>query len=284
VIRLSDRDFHQLSEEVYRYAGIHLTLPKKNLLEGRLQKRLTSLGLSSFDEYRKLLSSAAGTEEFVHMIDVVSTNKTDFFREPAHFDFMNRVALPEQVQQKGNKSIQIWCSACSTGEEPYTIAMVLQEAMQRLGMFEYKILATDISTRVLQSAKNAVYLKSKEHDIPSPLRHKYLLKSKDPAKDLIRFVPEIRQKVEFQRFNLISDELASNRVFDLIFCRNVLIYFDKPTQEKVVSRLLKRLKPGGYLLIGHSESLFHMNLPVRQIMPATFQKLQQTHEYYGKTH
>lgn len=282
MIRLSDKEFHQLSEEVYRYAGIHLTLPKKNLLEGRLQKRLATLGLSSFEEYRKLLNSSAGTEEYIHMIDVVSTNKTDFFREPAHFNFLNRVALPELIYNQGQKNLQIWSAACSSGEEPYTIAMVLREAMQQFGNFEFKILATDISTRVLQAAKNAVYPRSREVDIPAAIRHKYLLKSKEPTKDLIRIVPELRSKIEFQRFNLISDQLPATRMFDLIFCRNVLIYFDKPTQEKVVSRLLMRLRPGGYLMIGHSESLFHMNMPVKQIMPATFQKLQLMNEPNGK--
>lgn len=226
-------------------------------------------------EYYKHVKSVAGRGELVHMLDSVSTNKTDFFREPGHFNLLRDHILPGFKGMNVNRPLRIWSAACSTGEEPYTTAMVLQDAVEKLGSINYEILATDISSKVLKHAANAVYREDRIGDIPMGFRKKYLLKSKDPNQGLVRIIPALRKKVRFQRMNLMDSEYLSQIKIpqDLVFCRNVLIYFDKPTQQNVVRRLVECLSPGGYLFIGHSESLFEMDLPLKQLMPATFQKL-----------
>ena len=226
-------------------------------------------------EYYKHVKSVAGRGELVHMLDSVSTNKTDFFREPGHFNLLRDHILPGFKGMNVNRPLRIWSAACSTGEEPYTTAMVLQDAVEKLGSINYEILATDISSKVLKHAANAVYREDRIGDIPMGFRKKYLLKSKDPNQGLVRIIPALRKKVRFQRMNLMDNEYLSQIKIpqDLVFCRNVLIYFDKPTQQNVVRRLVECLSPGGYLFIGHSESLFEMDLPLKQLMPATFQKL-----------
>lgn len=275
MIKLSQGDFEQLSSYVYQQCGINLTPPKRVLLEGRLQKRLQSLEMKSFMEYYKYVKSSAGRGELVHMLDSVSTNKTDFFREPGHFNLLRDHILPGFKKMNPSRPLRIWSAACSTGEEPYTTAMVLQDAVEKLGDLNYEILATDISSKVLKHAANAVYREDRIADVPMDFRKKYLLKSKDPKKGLVRIIPTLRKKVRFQRLNLMESEYLSliKRPQDLVFCRNVLIYFDKPTQQNVVRKLVECLNPGGYLFIGHSESLFEMDLPLKQLMPATFQKL-----------
>ncbi|MEM7106619.1 MAG: protein-glutamate O-methyltransferase [Bacteroidota bacterium] len=273
MIELTQDDFGRFSAYVYQQCGINLTAPKRILLEGRLQKRLVSLNMRSFKEYYKHVTSPAGKEELVHMLDSVSTNKTDFFREPGHFDFIRNVVLPEFRNTKENKPLRVWSSACSSGEEPYTTAMVLQDQIENGGPFSYEILATDISTKVLRQAVNAVYLEDRIVDVPQHFRKKYLLKSKDPKKALVRIVPELRKKIIYKRMNLMDADYKLDVMYDVIFCRNVLIYFDKETQKNVVRKLTQYLRPGGYLLIGHSESLFEMDLPLKQLMPATFQKI-----------
>lgn len=226
-------------------------------------------------EYYKHVKSVAGRGELVHMLDSVSTNKTDFFREPGHFNLLRDHILPGFKGMNVNRPLRIWSAACSTGEEPYTTAMVLQDAVEKLGSINYEILATDISSKVLKHAANAVYREDRIGDIPMNFRKKYLLKSKDPNQGLVRIIPALRKKVRFRRMNLMDNEYLSQIKVpqDLVFCRNVLIYFDKPTQQNVVRRLVECLSPGGYLFIGHSESLFEMDLPLKQLMPATFQKL-----------
>ncbi|MEM8567621.1 MAG: protein-glutamate O-methyltransferase [Bacteroidota bacterium] len=272
MIELTQDDFGRFSAYVYQQCGINLTAPKRILLEGRLQKRLAFLNMRSFKEYYKHVTSPAGKDELVHMLDSVSTNKTDFFREPGHFDFIRNVILPEFRSTKSNKPLRVWSSACSSGEEPYTTAMVLQDQIEKGGLFGYEILATDISTKVLKQAINAVYLENRIVDVPQHFRKKYLLKSKDPGKTLVRIVPELRKKITYKRMNLMDADYKLDTMQDIIFCRNVLIYFDKETQKNVARKLIQYLRPGGYLLIGHSESLFEMDLPLKQIMPATFQK------------
>ena len=275
MVKLSQSDFERLSSYVYQQCGINLTPPKRVLLEGRLQKRLQSLEMKSFMEYYKHVKSPAGRGELVHMLDSVSTNKTDFFREPGHFDLLRDHIIPGFKKNHAHRTLRIWSSACSTGEEPYTTAMVLQDSIEKLGQFDYEILATDISSKVLKHAINAVYRENRTRDIPMGFKKKYLLKSKDPKKGLVRIVPTLRSKVRFRRMNLMDNEYISQikAQQDIVFCRNVLIYFDKSTQKHVVTKLVQCLRPGGYLFIGHSESLFEMDLPLKQIMPATFQKL-----------
>ncbi|MEM6841229.1 MAG: CheR family methyltransferase [Bacteroidota bacterium] len=272
MIKLATEDFKRFSAFVYEQCGINLTSSKRIMLETRLQKRLIALNMSSFKEYYKHVTSSQGKEELVRMLDSVATNKTDFFREPGHFEFIKNTVVPEFRQSNSQRSLRIWSSACSTGEEPYTTAMVLQETIDETGPLDYEILATDISIKVLKEAANGVYRENRIIDIPENLRRKYLLRSKDPQKGLVRIVPLLRKKVSYKRMNLMDREYKINTIQDVILCRNVLIYFDRQTQQRVVTKLIQCLKPGGYLLIGHSESLFEMHLPLKQLMPTTFQK------------
>lgn len=273
--KLSDADFSRLSRLIYKECGINLPPLKKILLESRLQKRLEHLHIGTFSAYCDYVTSPAGLqEELVYMIDAVATNKTDFFREPVHFDFMRDHLLPAWYTHRPSGTFKVWSSACSSGEEPYTIAMVLEEFT--LGRpFSYRIVASDISTKVLKKAVQAIYPLQSIAQVPMPLCKRYLLRSKDKEgeRPTIRIGPRLRSKVEFKRINLIDDVAGIDSDFDLIFCRNVLIYFDKGTQEMVLHKLLSKLRRGGYLFIGHSESVHHLNLPVQQVKPTIFRKL-----------
>jgi chemotaxis protein methyltransferase CheR len=272
ISKLSDVEFRHLARLVYEQCGINLSDGKKILLESRLQKRLHTLGIDSFKSYVRYLYSKDGmTNELVHMIDVVSTNKTDFFREPHHFDFLQQTILPTWIKN-GKRNVNVWSAACSSGEEPYTLAMVLQEFAGLNSGFDFCILASDISTVVLEKASLAIYTPAQAAGIPMPLKQKYLLKSKDSSKPTVRVIPELRKKVRFGRINFMDASLAIDEVFDVIFCRNVLIYFDRKTQQEVMRKLTGKLSAGGYLFIGHSESLFQMDLPIKQIAPTVFIK------------
>jgi len=271
-VRLSMDEFTQLSNFIYRKCGINLSPQKKILVESRLQKRLSHLNLRSFAEYLDFVTSTIGLqEELTHMIDAVATNKTDFFREPVHFRFMESDALPLFLDEGLSRQYKIWSAACSTGEEPYTIAMVMEE-FNTHHRIDYRITATDISTKALQKATQAIYPERTITDIPMALRKRYLLKSKDQLNPTVRINATLRSKVAFKRLNLMDNELDVESSYDLIFCRNVLIYFDRQTQEAVVQKLLSHLRPGGFLFIGHSESIYHMNLPVKQVKPTILQK------------
>lgn len=273
--RLSDKSFVKLSEYIYTNYGIKMPESKRNMLQARLQKRLRANELSSFEDYCDLLFSGAddAKEELIHMIDVVSTNKTDFFREANHFDFLRSVSLPE-LTKKRTEPLKIWSAGCSSGEEPYTIAMVVNEFLGSGSRHDFSILGTDISTSILRKAVNAIYTEERVTGIPLELKKKYFLRSKDSEKRLVRIEPKMRSKARFQRLNFMDYDYATvPKDFDIVFCRNVLIYFDKKTQEKVINRLCNHLKTGGYFFLGHSESIMDMKVPLKQIKPTIYQKL-----------
>jgi chemotaxis protein methyltransferase CheR len=271
--RLSTANFDKIAKIVYRQCGINLEPCKKIMVESRLNKRLRALNIGSFEEYVELISSRQGIEtELVHMIDVVTTNKTDFFREPHHFEFLRDVLLPKFASQEESRPFRVWSSACSSGEEPYTLAMVLQDFAHANPRFAYEILASDISTQVLKKASDAIYNADRAIDIPEHFKRQYLLKSKDAANPRVRIVGQLRDKVKFSRINLTEPELPVELLQDAIFCRNVLIYFDRETQLTVIQNLLRKLKKGGILFIGHSESLHFFDLPITQIRPTVFIK------------
>jgi chemotaxis protein methyltransferase CheR len=264
--RLSNELFKRLSELIYSECGIKMPPAKKTMLEARLTKRLKVLGMTDFAEYGRYLFSPQGMDsELVPMIDVVTTNKTDFFREPQHFHYLVNTAIPDLMQTTGaghRRDLMIWSAACSSGEEPYTLAMVLEEVALRIPGFSYLILATDISTRMLDAAHRAIYNEERIEPVPMELRHKYLLRSKDPANKNVRICPKIRERVRFRRLNFLDEDFGFREHMDIIFCRNVLIYFDRPTQEMVLMHLCKHLCKGGYLFTGHSETLSGMHLPL----------------------
>ncbi len=269
---LSSRDFRQLADFIYNYCGIKMPETKRSMLEGRLRKRLRATGCPSFSAYCDLLFRHGGMEtESVFLIDVVTTNKTDFFREPNHFDFMEQVAMPA-LADKGHQRIRAWSAACSTGAEPYTMAMVMAEAVERKVISDYSILATDLSTDVLKKAHSGIYARDLTEPVPSDLARKYVMPARDKQRDEVRITPKLRSKVGFARLNLMNPSYDVGEAYQIIFCRNVLIYFDKKTQAHVLTQLCKCLMPGGYLLIGHSESVTGINLPVKQVANTVFMK------------
>jgi chemotaxis protein methyltransferase CheR len=264
---LSSRDFSRLKEFIYSSCGINMTDAKRTMLEARLRKRLKQLSIPTFSQYCDYLFSQKGQEdELTHMIDQVTTNKTDFFREPAHFDYLTRSVLPEITRRL--RTVTLWSAGCSSGEEPYTLAMVLKE----YGC-DFMILATDISTKVLDKAKLAVYDDGQVAPIPDPLKKKYLSKSKDPVKNLYRVIPELRGHVRFRRLNFMAGDFGFREPMDVIFCRNVIIYFDKLTQERLLNRFCSYLSPQGYIFMGHSETLLGMDVPLVPVAPTVYRRL-----------
>ena len=272
---LSDVDFKRLSEFIFTNYGIKLPPVKKIMLQSRLQARLKSNDMDSFKVYTDyVLSGRGGEEEVVSMVDLVSTNKTDFYRESAHFDFMKDVVLPEHQELFSERPFKVWSSASSSGEEAYTIAIVISEFLENNRKFDYQILGTDISTRILDKARKAIYGMDRVDVIPLTQKRKYLLKSKDQTNPQVRIVPALRAHTSFQRLNLMDENYSDvPQDFDLIFCRNVLIYFDRPTQEKVINKLCRHLRPGGYFFLGHSESITGYDVPLKQLKPTVFQKV-----------
>lgn len=272
-IMLSKNDFSRLSEFIYKECGIKMPPAKKTMLEARLQKRLRTLGINSFSAYCDFLFSTDGLQlELVQMIDLVTTNKTDFFREPDHFDYLVNHVLPQWIDKGGGRRLNVWSAGCSTGEEPYTLAMVLQEYAEEVPGFTYSIMATDISTRVLEKARTAIYDEDRVIPVPMSLKKKYLLRSKDRSNGLVRIVPELRSKVCFQRLNFMDDSFGLRDRLDVIFCRNVIIYFDRPTQKRLLHKFIDNMAPGGYIFMGHSETLNGLDLPLLAVHPTVYRK------------
>jgi len=273
-VKLSDQEFERISNFVYEQCGINLSKPKKVLVESRLQKRLSALNIVSFSAYCDLVMNKAGDKnELVHLIDAISTNKTDFFREPVHFDFLESEVIPRFMMRREDRTFKVWSSACSSGEEPYTTAIVLEECALRHAGLRYSITASDISTRVLERAVKGIYDERIASVIPMNLRKRYLLRSKNQENPTVRIDPALRAKIQFKRVNLTEDVLEVEPDFDVVFCRNVLIYFDRKTQEQVIRKLVSKLRVGGYLFIGHSESIYHMDLSLQQVKPTIFRRI-----------
>lgn len=272
---LSDKLFSRFSSFIYSEAGIKLPPAKKLMLEARLNKRLKARGFATFNQYADFVFSDKGrAEELEHLINVVSTNKTDFFRESAHFDYLVQNAVPAlmRAHDSGMKApFRIWSAGCSTGEEPYTMSMVLSEFAENNPGFKASILATDISTAVLTKAHKAIYPEESIDPIALHLRKKYLLKSRDRSKSLVRIVPRLRSMVRFQRLNFM-EEFDVGGPMDVIFCRNVIIYFDKPTQERLLNRFCKQLVKGGYLFLGHSETISGLDVPLTPVASTVYRR------------
>jgi chemotaxis protein methyltransferase CheR len=267
--RLRQSDFRRLAEFIQDYSGIKMPPSKITMLEGRLRHRVRDTGAANLVDYCRMLFERDGLRtEAVHLIDAVTTNKTDFFREPEHFRILVQKVLPTMLADRhagGQAQVKLWSAACSTGAEAYTLAMVLADwRAQRRGL-RISILGTDLSTEVLNVAQRAVYPEAMVAVVPPELRHRYLLRSRDRKRQLVRVVPELRAWAKFARMNLMDPEYPVDQDFDVIFCRNVLIYFDKPTQHAVLQRLCQHLRPGGYLFLGHSESLAGMDLPLHSV-------------------
>ena len=273
---LSNEEFELFRRLIHDSSGINLTLTKKELVKARLAKRLTKMGIDSFKDYYKYVTKTDKTgKELIHLIDSISTNKTDFFREKKHFDLLNTSLLPSLISSKtkaGIKKLRIWCAASSSGEEPYTLAMTVFNHLKPNNGWDVKILATDISTKILKKAIIGIYRKELLKDIPTGTISAHFssvlyentncYKAKDHLKDIITF----------RRFNLMTPEFPFKNPFDFIFCRNVMIYFDPETQSKLASKFYDCLPKDGHLFIGHSETLSRSNTSFKYVQPAVYRK------------
>lgn len=267
-LALRQRDFTGIRDLLYRVCGIDLGEGKRGLVQTRLFARLRELQLQDYGEYLDYVLSDPSGHELSVMVDRLSTNKTDFFRESQHFDFLCSQVLPAVLDR--GAPLRIWSAACSSGEEPYTIAMALHEAVPDLERRDTRILATDVSSRVLQHARRGVYSAGAVERVPPQLRQRYFRRLEDPT-DSYQVHPSIRRYITFARLNLI-EPWPMHGPFEVVFCRNVMIYFDLPTQEKLVNRLWELLEDGGYLFIGHSESLNRLTHRFRYIGPSIYRK------------
>jgi chemotaxis protein methyltransferase CheR len=272
---LSTRDYTRLCNLIYAEAGIHLGAGKKTMLEVRIKRRFRVLSLDSYGQYCDYLFGHQGMkEEIVNLIDVVTTNKTDFFREAEHFNLLVERALPDLTSRSGSgRPLMVWSAGCSTGEEPYTLAMVLSEYAETHPGFRFRILATDISTAVLAKAEMGVYPSEVVVPVPALFKRKYFMRSRDPGSNRVRVAPELRRLIEFRRLNFMDSDYGIHEKADAIFCRNVIIYFDRSTQEKVLKRLSHQLVPRGYMFVGHAETLHDMDLPLAPVAPALYRRV-----------
>ncbi|HTW80174.1 MAG TPA: CheR family methyltransferase [Terracidiphilus sp.] len=271
---ISSGDFSRLRRLIYDETGIALGTGKQIMLEGRIRRRLKTLEIHSYREYCDYLFSDQGLqEELVHLIDAVTTNKTDFFREPRHFDFLVSQVLPEHIAgRESHRPFLLWSAGCSSGEEPYTLAMVLSEYGLTHPGFAFRILATDVSTTVLHKAALGVYSADAVRPVPQSLKVRYLMHGRKGNIDRVRVVPELRRVIDLRRLNFMDSDYGIQEKFDVIFCRNVIIYFDRPTQQSILERITQCLRPGGHLFMGHAETLHELDLPVKPVAPALYRR------------
>jgi chemotaxis protein methyltransferase CheR len=276
VSSLSEADFRKLAKYIESELGIRMPDTKKVMLESRLQKRVRHFKLDGFGEYVDFVFSPQGREsELINMIDAVTTNKTDFFREADHFDYLIETILPEAESRFGagvSRPFSVWSAGCSTGEEPYTIAMVLEEYRAKEPRFSYRIFASDLSTQVLEKARSGIYEAGKAEVVPLSFKKKYMLKGKEPDSSLVRIKPELRAKLSFARINFMDERYAADDSFDVIFCRNVIIYFERKIQELILGRLCAHVRKGGWVVLGHSETLTGMSVPLRTVAPTIYSR------------
>ena len=275
--RLRKGDMNRVSEFILENVGIQLPESKHILVEGRLRKRLHALGFTKFRDYLDhALDDSEYRSERLHLIDAITTNKTEFFREPEHFEYLLSEVLPivENNRIRDNrKELCLWSAGCSTGEEPYTLSMIMHEAAELLPGLKFNILATDISQSCLTTACSGVYTEKHIFPVSMELRKKYFLRSKNSDEHLICMGPELKSKVRFEVLNLIDKQYNLKQKMDVIFCRNVMIYFNKIVCEELIERFTLNLVQGGYLFVGHSESLNGIQTALRQVAPMIYRKL-----------
>jgi len=265
---LHPAEFEKISRLAYEHFGVDLRQGKQALVEARIGKKLRELGLKSFQHYYDYVKADSTGQALSAMVDVLTTNHTSFFREPRHFDLLRHTIFPTL---RNRSQIHIWSAACSSGEEPYSIALSLLEESREDALAKVKIRATDISTRVLATAGKGVYAANRLKDVPMPLLQRYMLKGHNASANAFRFKDEVRAMIAFEHCNLMQP-LKEDYRCSVIFCRNIMIYFDKPTQQDLVHRLSHHLEDGGYLFIGHSESLNSITHGLDYVSPATYRK------------
>lgn len=271
---LSAFNFDRLAKFIHAHSGIVIADNKRTMVEGRIRRRMRQLGIANLNTYCSFLFEQSGPEaeaETSHLVDAITTNKTDFFREPAHFDYLCKTILP-QIAASGQRHIKVWSAACSVGAEPYTLAMLLDEFCRKHLGLTYSVLATDICITSLEKALTGRFPESMIEPVPMELRMHYVMRSADIRNAEVRMAPRLRSNVSFARLNLMDDRYPVPQDFDVIFLRNVLIYFDKDSQSKVPAKLAGHLRSGGYLVLGHSESGSGRGLPLEAVANTIFQR------------
>lgn len=272
-LRLNDEEFNLISSLVYSKFGIKLGEQKRALIIGRLQKVLHSGGFLNFKDYYNHVVSEPSGKALLTLVDKISTNHTFFFRENEHFDFLAENVLPSIIRENKNRLkpvVRIWCAGCSSGEEPYTVAMVLSEYFKsNISDIDIGILATDISVSALEKAEAGIYSDERMELVPLAYRQKYFQSLKDGSWEI---KPNLKKMVLFRRLNLMRPDFPFKGLFHLIFCRNVMIYFDRDTQRDLIGRFHRYTEPNGYLFIGHSETLDRTTGLYKYIMPSIYQK------------
>lgn len=266
---MTDNEFHQLAAYIESNYGIHLKADKRAMVEGRLHGLFLKKGISSFSEYFKYVMSDKTGEAVAELINKITTNHTYFMREASHFFCFRDKVLPELVKRVRNKDLRIWSAGCSTGEEPYTLAFIIDEFFgKRKALWDTRILATDISSRVLEHATKGVYSIESVSNLPARWKLSYFENS-DSGYEV---VDRIKKEVIFRKFNLMDKVLPFKKKFHIIFCRNVMIYFNRETKTELVKKFYNALDHGGYLFTGHSESITHGESPFKYIMPSVYRK------------
>ena len=268
---ITDKEFKLFKEVIYNECGINLTEIKKTLLQSRLLRRIRKLDVDSYREYYEYLINNYDVE-IENLINVITTNKTDFFREDKHFKFLMDNALPE-FERAGKKKLRIWSAGCSTGEEPYTIAMTISEYYKNEQKADIKILATDIDTQVLKNATSGIYTKESLTEVDPIIIKKYFLRGKGENNGLFKVKNSVKKMIYFRRLNLLDNTYPMKNQFDLIFCRNVIIYFDSDTRIRLFEQFHKYLKEDGYFFAGHSESLHNISNKFELINSTVYRKV-----------
>ena len=275
---LTEGELKRVAAFIGDEVGIQLPESKHKLVESRLRRRLKALDFNDFKSYLDhTLESVEGEHEKLQLIDVITTNKTNFYRESDHFDYLQQSAVPELEKIKMNdarRELNIWSAGCSTGEEPYTLSIILNEIASNQKNFLFNILATDISHSCLSTGSRGVYTENQAEIIPLELRKKYLLRSRNSAEGLVQMGPLLRQCIRFKSLNLMDRRFSLAEKMDVIFCRNVMIYFNNQLREELVARFENQLIDGGYLFVGHSESLNGIKTSLKQVAPMVYRKIQ----------
>lgn len=272
---ITDKEFGLFQALIQREAGIHLPLSKKELLMGRLGRRLRELGLKAYGAYYHYVMEA-GEEELVRVLDAISTNETSFFREPRQFEFLEQRVFPEwKISRAGARRIRLWSAGCATGEEPYSLAMILWDHFPPMSGWEIEIRATDLSSRALERARAAIWRLEKAIEIPPRYLKAFMLRGRGAQEGTMKAGSQIRSIVRFERLNLNEKTYPAMGFFDLIFCRNVLIYFSAESKARVMERLLNHLAPMGYLFLGHAETLNGVTDQVQSVMPTVYMRVEE---------
>ena len=273
-VELTAESFARFANFITAELGIKMPESKFEMVRGRLSRRVRDLKMENLEQYADYFFAYANSEEREHLINAITTNKTDFFREKEHFDFLCGVVLPAASQDlvRTAERFKVWSAGSSSGEEAYTLSMLLADYGSRHIGFDFAILGTDVSTKVLTAASRGIYQEAQVAPVPPEFRKRYLLRSHSKLKAVVRVAPELRKKVSFHQLNFMDDDYRIKDIFHAVFFRNVMIYYDRPTQEAVINKICRHLAPGGYLFVGHSESIAGLDVPVKAVKTSVYRK------------